>query len=162
MLSEEEKLSANVLQPSYAEIPISHPIPSIYPKKKKKKKKKNNPNFKIPNPLTLSATASAAGISIHGNDFGLVGDILKEGKGTLELHAVDSLGGLAGVLEADTQVRAPGAGALSGRNFLSSVTDLYESEVHRQYYSLGKIRKRKIVRPALRLSKVATTESTDS
>ena len=94
--------------------------------------------------LTLGVAASAASESSEGNNLGLVLDVVEEGKSALQLHAVDGLGGLAGVLEADTQVRAPGAGALSGRNFLSSVTDLYESEVHRQYYSLGKKEKGKL------------------
>ena len=75
-------------------------------------------------PLTLSAATGAAGVAAHGDDLGLVGDVAEEGESALQLHAVDGLGGLAGVLEADTQVRAPGAGALSGRNLLSSVTDL--------------------------------------
>jgi hypothetical protein len=78
------------------------------------------------NALTLSAAASGAGESPERNDLGLGLNVLKEGKGTLQLHAVDGLGGLAGVLEADTQVRAPSAGALSGRDILSSVTDLID------------------------------------
>lgn len=76
--------------------------------------------------LTLSSAASAAGESSERNDLGLVGDVLEVDESTLQLHAVDSLSSLTGVLEADTQVRAPGAGALSGRNVLSSVTDLIE------------------------------------
>lgn len=75
-------------------------------------------------PLTLSSATSATSIPPHGHSLHLVGDILEESEGTLQLHAIDGLGGLAGVLEADTQVRAAGAGALRGRNFLSSVTDL--------------------------------------
>ena len=78
--------------------------------------------------LTLGVAASAASESSEGNNLGLVLDVVEEGKSALELHAVDSLGGLAGVLEADTQVRAPGAGALCGRNILSSVTDLIEEK----------------------------------
>lgn len=54
----------------------------------------------------------------------MVDDVLQEGKGALQLHAVDGLGSLAGVLEADTQVRAPGTGALRGRDRLSGVADL--------------------------------------
>ena len=79
-------------------------------------------------PLTLGVAASAASESAEGNNLGLVLDVVEEGKSALQLHAVDGLGGLAGVLEADTQVRAPGAGALCGRNILSSVTDLIEEK----------------------------------
>lgn len=78
--------------------------------------------------LALSATAGAASEPPHGDSLELVGDVVKESKSTLELHAVDGLSGLTGVLEADAQVRAPGAGALSGRNVLSSVTDLKDEK----------------------------------
>lgn len=74
--------------------------------------------------LTLSAATGAASVPTHGDGLSLLGDVVEEGKGTLQLHAVDSLSSLTGVLEADTEVRAPSAGALSGRNVLSSVTDL--------------------------------------
>jgi hypothetical protein len=73
--------------------------------------------------LALSSTASAASVSAHGDDLGLVLDVVEELEGALKLHALDGLGGLTGVLEADTEVRAPGAGALRGRNLLSGVTD---------------------------------------
>ena len=87
--------------------------------------------------LTLSAAASAASVPPHGDDLDRVGDVLEELDGALELHALDGLGGLTGVLEADTQVRAPGAGALSGRNLLSSVTDLKKNpaSAHAHIYS---------------------------
>lgn len=54
----------------------------------------------------------------------MVDDILEVGNGALQLQSVDGLGGLTGVLEADTKVRAPRAGALCGRNRLCGVTDL--------------------------------------
>lgn len=75
-------------------------------------------------PLTLSTATSAASEPPHGDTFGLDLDVLEELEGALKLHALDGLGGLTGILEADTQVRAPGAGALRGRNLLSGVTDL--------------------------------------
>lgn len=82
--------------------------------------------------LTLSSATNAASVPPEGNDLGLVLDVLEEGKGALQLHAVDGLSGLTGVLEADTQVRAPGAGALCGRNVLSSVTDLMQTKTQHQ------------------------------
>ena len=82
----------------------------------------------FPETLTLSSATSATSVPPHGNRLGLVGDVVEESKSALKLHAVDSLSGLTGVLEADTQVRAPSAGALCGRNFLSSVTDLKGKE----------------------------------
>ena len=75
----------------------------------------------------MGSTASAPGISSHWHGFGLVLHVLEVGEGALELPAVDGLGGLAGVLERDTQVRAPGAGALCGVDLLlgAGVADLY-------------------------------------
>lgn len=81
-------------------------------------------NSKIRGRLTLSGTASGASVAAHGNGHGLLGDVLEVGESLLQLHAVDGLSGLTGVLEADTQVRAPRAGALCGRNLLGGVTDL--------------------------------------
>lgn len=73
--------------------------------------------------LALGAATGAASEPAEGDSLELVGNVLEESKSTLELHAVDGLSGLTSVLEADAQIRAPGAGALSGRNLLSSVTD---------------------------------------
>lgn len=53
-------------------------------------------------------------------------DVLEVGDGALELPAVDGLGGLAGVLEGDTEVGAASAGALSGLDLGSGVADLVE------------------------------------
>ena len=79
--------------------------------------------------LTLRSTSSAASVSAHGDDLGLVLDVVEELEGALKLHALDGLGGLTGGLEADTEVRAPGAGALRGRNLLSGVTDLKDKKI---------------------------------
>lgn len=54
----------------------------------------------------------------------MVDDILEVGKSTLQFPSVDRLGSLAGVLEANTEVRAPGAGALCVRDRVCGVTDL--------------------------------------
>lgn len=51
-------------------------------------------------------------------------DVLKELNSTLELPAVDGLGGLASVLEGDTEVGTAGAGRLGGLNLGRSVSDL--------------------------------------
>lgn len=52
-------------------------------------------------------------------------DVLEELNGALQLPSVDGLGGLAGVLEGDTEVGAAGAGGLRRLDFGSSVTDLF-------------------------------------
>lgn len=78
--------------------------------------------------LTLGGAASGASVAAHGNGHGLLGDVLEVGESLLQLHAVDGLSSLTGVLEADTQVRAPRAGALCVRNLLGGVTDLYVEE----------------------------------
>jgi hypothetical protein len=73
----------------------------------------------------------------------VVDDILEVGDGALQLPSVDGLGGLTGVLEADTQVRAPRAGALRGRNRLCGVADLfpalsvYSDTVSNELFLLG-------------------------
>ena len=73
---------------------------------------------------TLSSTASAPGISPHGHGLAVLLDVLEEGDSALELPAVDGLGSLARVLVGDTQVRAPGAGALRGFDVGGGVADL--------------------------------------
>ena len=92
----------------------------------------SNARKKISNALTLSGAAFATSVPPHGHNLGLVLNVVEELKGALELHALNGLGGLTGVLEADTQVRAPGAGALCGRNLLSGVTDLKRSNPYQQ------------------------------
>lgn len=84
----------------------------------------NRSEFFFQGRLTLGSATGRAGVTAHGNGHGLGGDVLKEGKGLGQLHAVDSLSSLTGVLEADTQVRAARAGALLLRNLLGGVTDL--------------------------------------
>lgn len=72
---------------------------------------------------TLGSTASAPGISPHWHSLALLLDVLEVGEGALKLPAVDGLGGLASILEADSQVRATSAGALSGFDLGRSVAD---------------------------------------
>lgn len=62
-------------------------------------------------------------------------DVLEVLNGALQLPSVDGLSGFTGVLERDTQVRAPRTGALCGRNLLCSVTDLYEAQLRVSYSS---------------------------
>jgi hypothetical protein len=59
---------------------------------------------------TLGTSASAAGISSHGDSLLLLLDVLEELDRALELPAVDGLGGFSGVLEGDSEVRAAGLG----------------------------------------------------
>lgn len=56
----------------------------------------------------------------------MVLDILKVLEGTGDLPAVDGLGGLAGVLERNTEVRAASAGRLLVCDVGSGVADLKE------------------------------------
>lgn len=99
--------------PSFLQAPPLDTVAPIHPACKK-----------FSRALTLGGATGGAGVPAHGNGHGLLGDVVEEGQSLLELHAVDGLSGLTGVLEADTQVRAPRAGALCGRNLLSGVTDL--------------------------------------
>lgn len=64
------------------------------------------------------------GLSPEWHSHRLLGDVVEVGQSLLQLHAVDSLGSLAGVLEADTEVRAASAGALGVLDILGGVTDL--------------------------------------
>jgi hypothetical protein len=77
--------------------------------------------------LTLSGATGGTSVAAHGNGHGLGGDVLEEAKSLGQLHTVDGLSGLTGVLEADTQVRAARAGALGLRDLLGGVTDLYRA-----------------------------------
>lgn len=72
----------------------------------------------------MGAATGAAGVPAHGDSLLLLLDVLEELDGAVQLPAVDGLGGLAGVLERDTQVRAAGAGRLGRLNLGSSVSDL--------------------------------------
>lgn len=74
--------------------------------------------------LTLGGAASAPGISPHGDSLLVALDILKVLKGALKLPSVDGLGGLASVLERDTEVGATGAGRLGGLDVGGGVADL--------------------------------------
>lgn len=73
---------------------------------------------------TLGSAANGAAVAPHGDGLLLLDNILEEGLGALELPAVDRLGGLAGVLERDTEVRPTGAGRLRGRNLSRCVPNL--------------------------------------
>lgn len=79
--------------------------------------------------LTLSSATGGASVAAHGNGHGLGGNVLEESEGLGQLHAVDGLGGLTGVLEADTEVRAARAGALGLRDLLGGVTDLCKASL---------------------------------
>ena len=73
----------------------------------------------------MGGSANAASIASHWDGLDLLGDILKELLGALELPAVDRLGSLAGVLERNTEVRAAGAGGLRRLDFGRSVSNLW-------------------------------------
>jgi hypothetical protein len=74
--------------------------------------------------LTLSGASSGTGVAAHGNGLLVVEDVAKVGEGALKLPSVDGLGGLAGVLERNTEVGAASAGALCVVEVGCSVTNL--------------------------------------
>lgn len=74
--------------------------------------------------LTLSSATGGTGISAHGNGLLVIDDIIEVDESTLQFPSVDRLGSLAGVLEADAEVRAPSAGALCVGDCVCGVTDL--------------------------------------
>lgn len=86
-------------------------------------------NIKKKGRLTLGSATGGASVAAHGNGHGLVGNVLEESEGLGQLHSVDGLGGLTGVLEADTEVRAARAGALGLRDLLGGVTDLCKASL---------------------------------
>lgn len=74
--------------------------------------------------LTLSGATGGTGVAAHGDSHRLLGDVVEVGESLLQLHAVDGLSSLTGVLEGNTEVRAASAGALSVLDLLGGVTDL--------------------------------------
>lgn len=77
--------------------------------------------------LTLCTTASAAGVPPHGNGLLLLRDVTKVGQRTLQLPSIDSLSGLAGVLEGDAKVAAASPGGLCVVDVGGCVADLFPS-----------------------------------
>jgi hypothetical protein len=73
---------------------------------------------------TLGGAASAASVAAHGDGLLVSLDVLEESNSTLELPAVDGLGGLTGVLERNPEVGTAGAGRLCGLNLSRGVSDL--------------------------------------
>lgn len=79
---------------------------------------------------TLRSTADGASVAAEGDDFLLLLDVLKELDGALQLPAVDGLGGLAGVLERNSEVGTAGLGRLGGRDLGGSVANLWVERVN--------------------------------
>lgn len=77
---------------------------------------------------TLRSTADGVSVAAEGDDLLLLLDVLKELDGALQLPAVDGLGGLAGVLERNTEVGTAGLGRLGGRDLGGSVANLLVGE----------------------------------
>lgn len=73
---------------------------------------------------TLGASTNAASKSSHGNSLLVLLDVLEEGNSALELPAVDGLGGLAGVLERNSEIGTAGAGRFRGLNLSCGVSNL--------------------------------------
>lgn len=77
---------------------------------------------------TLGAAAGAAGISSHGDGLLVLLHVLEEGNSALQLPAINGLGGLAGVLEGNSQVGTAGAGRLGGLDLGRGVSNLFFAE----------------------------------
>ena len=88
----------------------------------------------------MGSTASAPGISPHGDGLDVRLDVLEVLEGAGDLPAVDGLGGLAGVLERDTEVGAASAGALGGLDFGGGVTDLLAGGIVRKVLFCRRVR----------------------
>jgi hypothetical protein len=78
---------------------------------------------------TLRSTASAPGISPHGDGLGVVLDVLEVLHRAGELPAVDGLSRLAGVLVGDAEVGTAGARGLGRLDVGGGVADLWERAV---------------------------------
>jgi len=78
--------------------------------------------------LTLGGAASAPGIASHGHGLDVALDVLQVGDGALQLPAVDRLGGLARVLEGDTEVGAPRSRGFGVVDVGGGVADLDKEE----------------------------------
>lgn len=76
----------------------------------------------------MGSSASATGISSHRDGLRLLLDVLEELDGAGQLPAIDSLGGLAGVLEGNSEVRTAGASRLRGLDLGGSVSNLETRE----------------------------------
>lgn len=73
----------------------------------------------------MSSAADGASVAAERDGLGLLLHVLEELDSALQLPAVDSLGGLAGVLEGDTEVGTAGAGRLGGSDLGGSVPNLF-------------------------------------
>lgn len=73
---------------------------------------------------TLGGATGSAGVPPHGNGLLVLLDVLEELHGTLELPAIDGLGGLAGVLEGHTEVCSARASRLRRVDFGGCVSNL--------------------------------------
>lgn len=78
---------------------------------------------------TLSGASSSTGVSAHGDSLLVLLNVLEELHGTVELPAVDGLGGLTSVLERNTEVGTTGASRLRRVDFGGSVSNLEGEEV---------------------------------
>lgn len=76
------------------------------------------------NKRTLGGATGSAGVPPHGNGLLVLLNVLEELHGTLELPAIDGLGGLAGVLEGHTEVCSARASRLRRVDFGGSVSNL--------------------------------------
>ena len=78
---------------------------------------------------TLSGASSSTGVSAHGDSLLVLLNVLEELHGTVELPAVDGLGGLTSVLERNTEIGTAGASRLRRVDFGGSVSNLEGEEV---------------------------------
>lgn len=93
---------------------------------------------------TLGSTASAPGISPHGDGLALLLDVLEVCEGALELPSVDGLGSFARVFERHTKVAAAGARALCGLDLGCGVANLCAGKSVYALYHGRRIEGRKV------------------
>ena len=102
-------------------------------------------NFEFSNLRTLCASTSASSITSHGDGLLEFLHILEVLDGAVDLPAVDGLGSLTGVLEADTKIAATAASRFgTGDTVGGGVADLHVAKASVHYFSckFGTISKR--------------------
>ncbi len=90
--------------------------------------------------LTLSGATGSTSESSHGDSLLVLLNVLEELHGALELPAVDSLCGLASVLERNTEIGTAGASGLRRVDFGGSVANLSGETVSLLFHLVVSVR----------------------
>lgn len=80
--------------------------------------------WEVPIFYTLRAASNATAKSAEGNRLLLLEDVVQEGNSTLQLPAVDGLGGFPSVLERNAKIGSAGAGRLGRLDLVGCVPNL--------------------------------------